>query len=61
MKDSKKQKITDLPLEWQRLIVAGLKIKRGSVEVVFNEGRPVQINNIVQKIKLTIDEDVDLL
>jgi len=43
--------------EWERLMKIGSALRKGSVEVVFHEGKPVQANILVKKIRLNSDED----
>ena len=49
----------EIPPEWQRLMKVAARIDRGRATVVFNEGRPVQIDIAVKKIKLDTDEDFE--
>lgn len=42
----------EIPPEWDRLMQVAQKIGRGRAEIIFNEGRPVQIEVIVQKVML---------
>ncbi len=45
--------------EWERLFRVASIIGRGTATVVFNEGRPVQIDIAVKKIKLDSDQDFE--
>lgn len=47
--------------EWDRLMQIAHKIGKGSCVVIFNEGRPVQVENVVQKIALDKPDEFDRL
>ena len=46
----------EVSIEWDRLMRIAEKIGKGRCVVIFNEGRPVQVDNIIQKITLDKDE-----
>jgi hypothetical protein len=45
--------------EWERLFRVASIIGRGTAMVVFNEGRPVQIDIVVKKIKLDSNDEFE--
>ena len=49
--------IREISPEWDRLMQLGIRIGRGRAVVYFNEGRPVQVDFAVKKIKLDVKED----
>lgn len=51
--------LREITPEWERLMRMAEVIKRGRATVVFNEGRPVQIDIAVKKIKLDTPEDFE--
>lgn len=51
--------VREITPEWQRLMDLAERVKKGRIEIIFNEGRPVQAEIIVQKVKLDCDEDIE--
>jgi hypothetical protein len=47
----------EIPVEWDRLMQLASAIDRGRATIYFNEGRPVQVDFAVKKIKLDTSED----
>jgi hypothetical protein len=39
-------------LAWQRLKIVAEKMQFGEMKVIVHEGRPVRIENVIQRIKL---------
>lgn len=44
--------------EWQRLMRVAEQIGKGQATIMFNEGRPVQVNVAIKKIALDKEEDM---
>ena len=44
--------------EWQRLMRLGEILGKGQMTVIFNEGKPVQINVAIKKISLDREDDM---
>lgn len=57
MNGEKTRVIREVPIEWDRLMQIAKTIDRGRATIFFNEGRPVQVDFAVKKIKLDDDED----
>lgn len=55
----KPRTMREITPEWERLFRVAAVVGRGRATVVFNEGRPVQIDIAVKKIKLDTDEDFE--
>lgn len=51
--------VREISPEWDRLMKIIARAKKGSVTVIFNEGRPVQVENLVQKIALDRPDEFD--
>ena len=49
----------EVPPEWLRLMEVAARIDRGRATVIFNEGKPVQVDIAVKKIKLDSGEDFE--
>lgn len=44
--------------EWDRLMRVAEQIGKGQATIMFNEGRPVQVNVAIKKIALDKDDDM---
>lgn len=45
--------------EWDRLMRLGEILGKGQMTVIFNEGKPVQINVAIKKIALDREDDME--
>lgn len=46
-----------LPIEWQRLIQVAQKIDWGEARVIFQNGKPVRIEQAIKTVKLNLPAD----
>lgn len=51
--------VREITPEWDRLMKLAEKIKKGECRVIFNEGKPVQVENVIQKISLDRPEEFE--
>lgn len=57
MNGYKTKVMREIPVEWDRLMQIAKSVDRGRATVFFNEGRPIQVEVAVKKIKLDSEED----